>query len=267
MFSVTEIKRKAKTALSGKMLGAVMASCAVIFTVLAGMLASEIFLFSKFSVLLYYVALVLVVLFLVTPIFFGTVSYFIRLCSDETPNPTTVFSAFGSGKNYGRYLQTVFPIGLRCIVVFFLTLLPSTIFNALSNDLFYTQMKQTPPENLKVFAVLSVAFQIAGWIFIVVYLLRYFMVPYLTVNAPEMDPETVLLVSRKLYDRFSTEFLKTVFGFWFWILISILVIPLIFTVPYFMSGYVFSAREAVQLWNQSEQTKIRINETKGEEIP
>ena len=81
-------------------------------------------------------------------------------------------------------------------------------------------------------------------------MLRFYIAPILFVADENMDVSETLHMSTVISRKSSLDFIYLISSFIGWILISVLVIPLIFTLPYILTSYAVHVRFAIAEYNK-----------------
>ena len=79
--------------------------------------------------------------------------------------------------------------------------------------------------------------------------LKYYLAPFLFVSDANMHPAEAINMSVIISRRTGSDFVALVLSFALWILLSVFVAPLIFTIPYFIAAYGVHCRYAVTAYN------------------
>ena len=87
-------------------------------------------------------------------------------------------------------------------------------------------------------------------IILIAIMLKYYLAPFLFVADEDMDVMEAIHKSTVLTRATAVDFLILVLSFLGWILLSVLVMPLIFTLPYMVMSYVVHSRFAVANYNK-----------------
>ena len=80
--------------------------------------------------------------------------------------------------------------------------------------------------------------------------LKYYMAPVLFAADDNIDVFEAMHMSRVISKKTAVDFIYLIFSFLGWILVSVLVMPLVFTLPYFVTAYAVHVRFAVAEYNQ-----------------
>ena len=86
-------------------------------------------------------------------------------------------------------------------------------------------------------------------------MLRYYAAPVLSVADEEMDASEAIHMSCVIYKRTMLDFIYLFFSFAGWILLSLIFIPLVFTMPYFIAAVCVHTRFAIAEYNSFEELK------------
>lgn len=243
------VKITAKTALKGNWVKATIACMVLIFTV---------FISSNIAGLLSvvtgnYIGIViafLMTVFLTLPIFLGVLRYIWRMLFSACDSPVCVFYWFSSKTLYVKAMKFIMLIVLRFI--FWLTLLniPTLLLFILSKGFVFDIFDISMPlwtANLSYY----IAFLENASVVITIFLmLKYYMAPLLFVADDNIDANEAMHMSTVISRKTSIDFVYLCFSFFGWILLSILVIPLLFTLPYMLTSYAVHIRFAVSEYNR-----------------
>lgn len=243
------VKATAKTALSGKWLQAIVVCTVVIFVAFVGVLtASAISIFG--DLLGYIIFFALFLIFALLPLALGTVCWFRRLLWGETDSALLIFKYFASLDEYKRVLHFISILTVKIISAALVFFLPSIIVWALSSEWFYnlfdlsfpvwTSSLWTLNSFLAIFAILALVF----------FALRYYLSAFLFVSNDNLHPAEAVNMSCIISKRTGADFWGLVLSFSGWIILSLFVAPLIFTLPYFIAAYCVHCRFAVSAYNR-----------------
>ena len=80
-------------------------------------------------------------------------------------------------------------------------------------------------------------------------MIRYYLAPTIFIANDEIDPAEAVNMSTIISKRTGADFVGLTLSFAGWILLSLLVAPLIFTLPYFTTSYCVHCRFAITTYN------------------
>ena len=250
MASNAAIKSAAKQAMQGKFLLCLIGACVPMFAAIAGDLVVELPLYFGADMLVFIPLLLAMIAFLCVPMFVGTLRFFWLISKDREPNPAEIFHYFKCGSDYWHCFTVMLPVIFRSILSGILLFFPSIITLTFANRDFYREMKWSVPDYLPLVEVFGFLLAAAAAVLWIIYLLRYCMIPFLLIAAPNMIQEEISFYSAEIYKRTAYRTFRYVLSYWPWILLSLLVFPLVFTLPYFMSGWVAYCRFAIGQYNE-----------------
>lgn len=243
------VKITAKTALKGNLLKTIFAVCIFLFCCFICNYSAGIFSYTgnfTFS----YILLTLMSVFLIFPLFLGLIRFIWRMLFSANDNPILVFYYFSDLSKYAKALNFVFNLIFKAIPVALLMFFPTIIIWILSNNFFYDFFDITTPiwtGNLNAILKILIVFAIIALLF---YMLRFYIAPILFVADENMDVSETLHMSRVVSRKSSLDFIYLFSSFIGWILISFLIIPLIFTLPYILTAYAVHVRFSVAEYNK-----------------
>lgn len=248
--STSVVKQTAKTILKGNMLRSVTAaSIAIVGSLIANYIVSLVahIISEPVAVLMQYAFIVLLVL----PLFLGLLRFFRRMQWGVNDDVVSVFHYFSDINCYKRALKLILPISLQIFVRMLIFTLPVSILTTLSNAQFYKEMGlKMPPWAYDIQAVI-VFFEIIAIILVIVSSLRFYLAPFLYVADEEMDYAEAIHRSRVISKRARLDFIFLILSLILWILLSLLLVPFIFTLPFFMLCYLVHCRFAVAQYNET----------------
>lgn len=243
------VKKTAKSALKGNYLKSVMLSAEFVFAALIVYIALALlsFVFSEWAV---NILLILFSLFIMAPAALGLIRAFWRIMWDSEDKAEIIFYYFSSKKLYKKALKLIFNLAFKFLWIGLLLLIPSIITDTLSSVKVYDLFGLSAPAFASNLWVLSAFLRASAFIILIAIMLKYYLAPFLFVADEDMDVMEAIHKSTVLTRATAVDFLILVLSFLGWILLSVLVIPLIFTLPYMVMSYVVHSRFAVANYNK-----------------
>lgn len=236
--------------MQGKYLRCIVAAALPIFMTFAVMLASEVLLYARPMQVAYPVLLAVLGAFLLLPLYFGTLRFFWRAFSDSDDEPITVFHYFSSTALYKRAIKLVLRLAVRLIGYGLIFFSPAIITGILADSRIYDLIGINMPDFSSTFWILSGFFRILGSLAVLWVMLKCYLAPFLLVADEDMEPEEAMHMSYIISKGTVYDYIVLVFCFAHWILLSLLAIPLLFTVPYMIMAYLVHARFATARYNR-----------------
>ncbi len=243
------VKITAKTALKGNMLNSVFSSLIVIIsTLIFNCISSVVSIFagSIFSTVFYILSL----LFLVFPLVMGLIRYFWRLILGVVDNPISVFYYLSSKNLYLKTLGLLFSAILKTLPVAILLFLPSFFAWLFSKSFLFDLIDVSTPIWSANFTYIFLFLRAIAGAILIVYLLKFYISPILFVADENIDVSEALHMSSMISKRTKLDFIYLFFSFLGWILLSLLVMPMFFTIPYILTSYAVHTRFAIAEYNK-----------------
>ena len=263
------IKKQAKESLGGKWTMGIS-----IAFVMLGMFFIGISVWSLFGALLkpflsdlsaFFVSLIPVVLlwqFLGVPLLYGTLRWCWYMSGGENVPFVEIFYYLGSGKNYFRAISLGFRIFLRILIILALCFSPSIIIAIICMPKFYSLFGFSMPYFVSSLWALGNVLEFFGATISVILLIRYVPSPILLINDEKISPQEALSLSVIISKYANGRTLGFLFSFFFWAILSFLVIPLLYVIPFFLVSYCIYCRSLIDNYNKIvafENSKIYPN--------
>ena len=243
------VKITAQTALKGNMLKSILTVCVFLFCYFICNYSAGIFSYTG-NYVVSYILFTLICIFLIAPLFLGLLRFIWRMLFSASDNPVSVFYYFSDKKKYLKALEFIFNCIFKAIPVALLIFLPTIIIWIVTRGFFYEIFDVAIPvwtANLNSVLKILIVFAIVSLVF---YMLRFYIAPILFVADEKMDVSETLHMSTVISRKSSLDFIYLISSFIGWILISVLVIPLIFTLPYILTSYAVHVRFAIAEYNK-----------------
>ncbi len=243
------VKLTAKTALKGSFLKVVAASSIFVFGWIVCVSLSELLGIITGEIIATVIFLGLF-LFLCLPILLGVVRYVWRMLFSVTDSPIAVFYLFSSKELYVKSLKLIFQFVLKIVFWFLVLNIPSLLLFLLSKSFVFEFFNSTTPvwtANLAYYSRLLLNLTSVIVFFI---MLKFYMAPILFVADSNIDVGEAMYLSSVISRKSSTDFIGLLVVNLGWILLSILILPLPFTLPLLLTYYAVHVRFAVAEYNK-----------------
>ncbi len=243
------IKITAKTALKGNYIKAIISSLILIVSIFViNAIAS---LSSIFGGEIFANALCIILnIFMVFPLFMGLLRYFWRLIFNTLDNPISVFYYFSEKKLYIKSIYLLFAIAVRCIPVAVLLYLPALFLWIISNFSVFDLINVSTPLWASDLSYAILFLRTLASVILVIYMLKFYIAPVLFVADEEMDIAEAIHLSKVISKKTTLDFIYLILSFFGWILVSILVFPILFTLPFFITSYLVHVRFVIADYNK-----------------
>ena len=242
------VKLTARNALKGNFVKTMAVSCVLLFVLFISELTSSMVLIFA-GEFIYFAVNVAFVFFGVCPFFLGVLYFFRRLIFGERDNALVVFKYFSSISEYKRALHFLFLIGIRLAFAAAILYLPSLLVGVLSSEQLYTWMGMSLPIWTSNLWALNSFLLFISSLALVFVMIRYYLAPTIFIANDEIHPAEAVNMSTIISRRTGADFFGLALSFAGWILLSIFVAPLIFTLPYFITSYCVHCRFAITTYN------------------
>ena len=251
------IKTNAKTSLQNKWaqaigVGAILLSVFCLYIILLQLVNMPISaIFNEYTSLFISIAIVVVsVQLFAMPLLYGALRWFWFTSADANVPINEIFCYFSSGREYLRAFSLSFRIFVRSTAILLVCFLPSLIIVAISSPDTYEMLNTSMPYWASSVWALGNTLTFLGIIISFILLLRYFAAPILMINDPSITPNEALDLSVIITKNANGRTLSFVLSFFGWFLLSMLYIPLIFTLPYFLIAYAVYCRFLINHYNR-----------------
>lgn len=243
------IKKTAKAALAHRFLQSTAVCCVLLFVFFSGNLLSSLVSIYAGTVG-YFVALAIFCFFAVFPLVLGALLFFRRLLWDQEDNTLIIFKYFSNSTDYKRALHFALLLSLKLLLAAAVLFSPCIIIWILSNEGLYDALGFSLPIWTSNLWALNSFICILALFALVFVMLKYYLSPFIFVSNDSVDPAEAVNMSTIISKRTGGDFFGLVLSFTGWILLSALVAPLIFTLPYFLTSYSVHCRFAITAYNR-----------------
>lgn len=252
------VKITAKTALKNNWLNCIAASLILIFSCIVLFSAADYAAYISFDAI-GYILLAAGVVFLIFPLFLGTVRFFWRMIFGADDKQFILFYYFSDKEKYKRAFRLSASLSVRAACTAAVLFLPAVIIDIFSGVKIYDIMDIPIPIWTGNLYYLSAFLKTIALVVLFFVMTRYYLAPFLAVADEDMDIAEAIHMSCTVSKDTALDFIYLIFSFLGWMIISVLVFPLAFTMPYFMTSLSVHARFAVAEYNK----KIEKNSNNG----
>lgn len=254
MLASTKIMKKtAKTALSGRWLEAIVAAGVFILVSMICELLSELFSIAATGLGGIVLRCILIV-FVLLPLMMGLIYYYRRMLWGQSDRLSLIFRFFSSLKEYKRVLSLVMLIIAKLAVSSIILFLPTACASLLSQEWFFRFLNINYPVWATNMWMIGQFLSFIASVALFFISIKYYMAPFLLVCDEDMHSAEAVNMSEIISRRTVSEFFWLLLTFLGWILLSLLLIPALFTVPYILCTCLVHCRFAVAAYNKEVQT-------------
>lgn len=243
------VKQTAKTALCGNWLKSIVATTAVVFSVLICIFIADL-VATVSTDIVGVIIMLLLSFFLLFPLFLGALYFFRRILWGQDDSTVLLFRFFSSATEYRRAIHLSFLAILRLVSNGLLLFSPCLIVRLFASNKLYSLINVSMPVWAESLVYVSYFLGAIGALALFFVMLKIYLAPFLFVADEDMDVDEAINMSQIISKRTDSDFFWLCISFLPLILISVFVIPLIFTLPYFICSYLVHCRFAVAQYNR-----------------
>ena len=252
------VKLTAKTALKNNWLKCIAASLSLIFSCFIMLIASDYLSYISNDAV-GYIFIAVAGIFLIFPLFLGVIRFFWRMIFGADDMQLVIFHYFSDKEKYKRALRMSASLAIRTAGFAAVVFLPAIVIDIFSGVKIYDIMDIPIPIWTGNLYYLTVFLKTVASVVLFFIMSRYYLAPFLAVADEDMDVAEAMHMSCTLSMDTGLDFIFLIFSFLGWIVISVLVFPLVFTLPYFITSLSVHVRFAVAEYNK----KVEKNSDSG----
>ncbi len=247
--SSSVVKLTAKTALKNHWLKTSVACILVLFAYFIVSVTSGFvsFVLNDYAA---YVFLGLCAIFLLFPLILGLIKFFWRFIFGADDSPVSVFSYFSGKAEYKRALRLTVSLALRAAGFGLLLFFPAILVDLFSGVKVYDFLNIPIPLWTSNFGYLSVFLKTLASVALFFIMLKYYLAPFLIVADENMEVGEAIHMSSTVSKNVMLDIIYLFLSFLGWIALSVLIVPLVFTMPYMLTSLSFHVRFAIAEYNK-----------------
>lgn len=183
--------------------------------------------------------------FLFSPIINGYVRAFYRASYTESIEMKDLFYHFHRGR-YGKALSLNIRLLIRMLIPIIIIIAPVILY-----DVYFTYTSSDFSDTV-IFHDIRFLLSVLSTLCIVLYSLRYFTVLTVSTDNPEFTTKQIFAYNKQIMRHRTGNAAKLIFSFTPWLLLCLLILPMLYVIPYMSQSLCISAK-----W----LTKAAIEET------
>ncbi len=184
------------------------------------------------------------------PLLYGVLRWFWFTAAGDDLPVSEAFFYFSRTKEYIRSVSLGFRIFCRIVAILVVCFLPSIIISILCRPTLYDMLNFAMPFFVSSLWSLGNVLTLFGTILSIILLLRYFAAPILMINDNNISPQEALHLSNIISKQVNGKTLSFILSFLGWAVLSLLVIPLLYTLPFFMTCYSVYCKYLIENYNR-----------------
>lgn len=199
----------------------------------------------------FYIVVGVFAFFVFSPLVMGYFRYCWRMISGVSDNPVALFHYFTERSLYLKTLKFTFSILFRTVICYLIFYIPVFILDIITGTWLYNTLDITMPMWTINLSTISSILKFLAFIATIISIMKFYLAPMLFVADEKMVPDEALHLSAVISKRTTLDFVFLVLSFFGWILLSLLSVPLLFTLPYFAIAYLIHSSYSVSAFNES----------------
>lgn len=174
--------------------------------------------------------------FVVFPLLLGVIRWFWRLTDGVTDSVGVAFYYFGSGDRFKKAVALFFGLVWRNFLIVLVSFIPFFAAVVLTNLAAEYDINQMMLFGADLGNAINTIFLFVGYVLFLGAALRYYTVLWTAVAYPDLSVKEVFEFSVKTAKGTKSVYLLFAVSFTGWAVISLLALPLLFTLPYFFAA-------------------------------
>lgn len=242
------VKKTALASIRENLTVCIVAGVIFLFICFVGALMQEILgmVFSGVFAALFIIVFSVAVAF---PLFLGLLRFIRRVVWGKIDSVASIFYYFSSKPRYKSAFVLSANLAVRALIGFLVLSIPQMVLNLLSSPKFYEMLDLSVPIWTSYIWPLLIFFKVASAVLFVIFMLKFYIAPFFFV-ATDYSAEECIVLSNRLSVRTAADYVWLIIGLFGWVVLSALIVPLVFTLPYFIACYIVHCRFAVAQYNK-----------------
>ncbi len=191
------------------------------------------------------------------PLIFGVMRWFWHVTGGNDPDISDIFYYFSSAKQFGKALLIAIGLFWRMVLGAAICFLPYTAVSLLTQSEFYSRLGVTMPTYMSGAYPLVSLFEALGFFMLLLWISIYAMFYSAMFSEPELSAPRTIKLGSVISRGYRMRFIGFILSFFGWIVLSILALPLLFFVPFFMASLSIYGREIYRSASRTSDTAVR----------
>jgi len=179
------------------------------------------------------------------PLVFGVLRWFWRITGGADDSIGGVFHYFSSINNYLMSVKVFWGLFWRTVVVTAVAFLPYLIVDAATSPKVYALIGTSVPLGISSLSSIADLLIILGLVGFVAFIIRYYLVPSILFWDENVSVHKAFKYSAVISKGSKGAFFYFVISFIGWFVLSLLAVPLLFTIPYFLASITVFSRYVI----------------------
>lgn len=242
------VKKSARTILKGNWTASIFVACIPLFTVFICSYSVSLLAIVSGELIADILFLILGI-FLIFPMCLGLLRFFWRVLFGKHDSPVLVFYYFSDKSKYWKSLLFILSMAFKAMIYGVLLNIPMFILNVITHSFMYELIGISLPVWTANLTNVKIILEVVAKVVLISIMLKFYLTPMLFVADDNMESAEAMHMSSVISKKSSVDFIYLGFSFIIWIILSFLVIPIIFTLPYAVVSYLIHARIVVAEYN------------------
>lgn len=191
-------------------------------------------------------------LFVTVPLLMGVAFWLWRVTVLSDSHLFEIFFPFSTRFVYARVISFIFAVALRLLIALALFMLPFVLVKLASSPEIYEIFGGQMPTWTANFWIFENFFKVIGLAAFAFFASRFYLAPLLFLIGGDITPAESIYMSRRIGTFSYSAFLQLVFSFAGWAVLSLLILPAIYTLPYFLMCITVHCRYAINYYNSKQ---------------
>jgi len=244
------IKKTAKAALKTDYLKCIATCCILIFTMLMSFVIFEILGYVS-NYCIAFAVLFFVYFFVEFPLLLGIFRYFRRILYGEYDSPVSAFYYFNDTNLYKKSLDFAFSLTVKILIFAIFCYLPAILLKIAAEPEIYEWFGVSIPIWTPVLSTVATFIFVIATFVVVILSLKYYLSFFLFVSNDENSAKYAIDMSIVISKRTRLDFIYLIFSMLLYIIASVFLIPLPFTLPLLFATYTVHCVYAVYQYNDT----------------
>ncbi len=189
-------------------------------------------------------------IFVIAPMFLGVIRFFSALVLERKLTLSEVFVYFSCKELYLRAVAATVHFTFRMSLLAVVLFLPSVCVDFVAGGGIDALFGGAPPIWFDSLWIVSIFLRGIAVALLTIIALRYYMFPFIYATDDIRDVSEALSLSLRVTSFGFSSFVGMIFSLFGWIALSLLVLPMLFTLPYILSCYAAHCACAAKLYNK-----------------
>ena len=190
------------------------------------------------------------------PLFFGVMRWFWFITGGSSVSVGDIFYYFSSPKIFFKTLGLSIRLYIRLVIGAVVCFLPYILLGVVTSPHLYDSLEVSMPIVMNGLLPLVSFFKLFGFLALLMWISVYILCYTVIFSEPELSAGKIIRRTVKVTKGFRFNTVGFFFSFFGWLLLSLLAVPLIFTVPYLLASFAVYGREVYRASKHTEQQSL-----------